>query len=84
MSVAHWEATMKKCAVKPKITNIEYNELCDVVERAWQHWPIDPEPDELFNHTSNYARTAAMRILDILDIEPVMSQTPPPILRIAC
>lgn len=37
---------------------------CDVIERAWQRWPVERGPDEApVLHSSDYARTAAARIL---------------------
>jgi len=43
-----------------------YTDLCDVVERAWQRWPVDSHGDDPLRHTSDYARSAANRILDIV------------------
>lgn len=51
-----------------KISVEQYVLLCDVVERAWHHDPVQPRPNELFN-TSSYAREAANRINDELGLE---------------
>jgi hypothetical protein len=45
----------------------DYALLCDVVERAWQHWPVEPHDGLL--HTSSYARAAAMRIVEELGLD---------------
>lgn len=45
-----------------------YSVICDVVERAWHHWPVERQPDEApVFHTSAYARAAANRVIDKLD-----------------
>jgi hypothetical protein len=59
------ERQTKAFDVTPKL----YTELCDVVERAWQHWPVDSHLDDPLKHTSDYARAAAIRILKILGLQ---------------
>jgi hypothetical protein len=53
-----------------KLTNDEtaalYSLLCDVIERAWQRWDVDSYKDDLWFHTSEYARAAANRIMESL------------------
>jgi hypothetical protein len=44
-----------------------YSLFCDVVERAWQRWPVDSYKDDPFGHTSSYARAAANRIMEALN-----------------
>ena len=46
-----------------------YSELCDVVERAYEHYPVASHLEEAFRHTSEYARQAAGRIMDLLSSE---------------
>ncbi len=43
-----------------------YADLCDVVERAFLHLPVDRGPDEP-RGTSGYARAAANRIIGLID-----------------
>jgi hypothetical protein len=45
-----------------------YGELCDVVERAWQHWPVGSYEHDPHRHTSDYARAAANRIAAIVGL----------------
>lgn len=53
-----------------KITAEQYGVLCDVVERARHRWPVQRGDDEApVLHTSDYAREAAMRIVDELGLE---------------
>jgi hypothetical protein len=56
-------------ASKVKATVEQYSALCDVVERAWQRWPVESYRDDVCNHTSDYARAAAFRIATILGLE---------------
>lgn len=51
-----------------KISADDYAVLCDVVERAWHHEPVEPPPGEFF-YTSDYARQAANRIVRELGLE---------------
>ena len=44
-----------------------YGELCDVVERTCQGWPLDGPDHDGNSYTSNRARTAANRIHEIID-----------------
>lgn len=44
----------------------KYGDVCDVVERMWQHWPL--EDDTGLRHTSSDARAAASRIFEILGL----------------
>jgi hypothetical protein len=46
-----------------------YGELCDVVERAWQHWTVDSYEHDPHRHTSDYARAAANRIAAIVGLD---------------
>lgn len=41
----------------------DYGLLCDVIERAWQQLPVEPEEDERWMLTSSYARAGANRIM---------------------
>ena len=43
-----------------------YSDLCDVIERAWCHEPVERHPDD-FYVTSTYARAGAMRIMDLIE-----------------
>jgi hypothetical protein len=43
-----------------------YSDLCDIIERAWQHWPVDSYQTDPSRHTSDYARAGALRIFDTL------------------
>jgi len=52
-----------------KITIRQYGQLCDIVERAWQHWPTDHDEKNDLNHTSQYARHAAMKIIEVLGLD---------------
>jgi hypothetical protein len=52
------------------VTAEQYGQLCDVVERAWQHWPTEHDEENPHNHTSDYARNAAKAIMAILGLEP--------------
>lgn len=51
-----------------KITPEQYGILCDIIERAWHHDVVEPEPGDIM-FTSKYARTASMRIVEVLDLE---------------
>lgn len=53
-----------------------FADLCDVVERAWQHWPVDSYKDGPRRHTSDYSRAAATRILDVLGRFEVLPSLP--------
>jgi hypothetical protein len=44
-----------------------YADVCDIVERMWQHWPLNDGSD--FRHTSSDARAAAMKIFEVLGID---------------
>jgi hypothetical protein len=46
-----------------------YGELCDVVERAWQHWPVDSYEQDPHRHSSDYARAAANRVAAIVGLD---------------
>ncbi len=49
------------------ITVEQYGDICDVVERTYQNIPlVDDAP---FQYTSNLARAATNRIIEILDLE---------------
>lgn len=50
------------------VTAEQYTDLCDVVERARHHWPTEHDEDNPLTHTSDYARHAAIRILEILGL----------------
>jgi len=54
---------------KRTVTVEQYGVLCDVVERAWQHWPVNSHKDDVCSHTSAYARAAANRIVLALGLE---------------
>jgi hypothetical protein len=43
-----------------------YITLCDVIERAWQHRPVDSYKDDPVWHTSDYARAGANRLVEVL------------------
>lgn len=46
-----------------------FGEICDVVERTYQGWPLERGVGEApVLHTSDAARAAAMRIFEILGI----------------
>lgn len=47
----------------------KYGEVCDVVERTYQGWPLEHTDNDPFMHTSKEARAAALRIFEILGIE---------------
>lgn len=54
---------------RPDRLATRFSEVCDVVERTYQGWPLEPGPDEApLLHTSAEARAAAMRIFEILGI----------------
>lgn len=46
-----------------------YNEVCDVVERNYHEWPLEPDDNNPFMHTSAEARAAANRIFGILGVD---------------
>lgn len=58
-------------ARKYEVTDRKYGEICNIVERARQGWPIERGPNEApCLHTSDYARTAATKIVrEILNLE---------------
>lgn len=61
--------------------NQRFNLVMDVIERAWQHWPVDSWKDNAERHTSAYAAAAARRIFWIIaglydEVEPY--DPPPP------
>jgi hypothetical protein len=43
-----------------------FGEICDVVERTYQGWPLEHDYDNPYNHTSTEARAAAMRVFELL------------------
>lgn len=44
-----------------------YGVVCDAVERAWQHWPVERGADEApVMHSSAYARQAANRVMEAI------------------
>lgn len=43
--------------------------VCDVIERNYHDWPLEPDADNPFLHTSKEARAAALRIFEILDVD---------------
>ena len=48
----------------------QYAELCNIVERAWQNWPVARTPGEAdVLHTSDYSRAAANKILAVLNLD---------------
>jgi hypothetical protein len=47
-----------------------FAEICDVVERTYQGWPLDHDEADPYLHTSKEARAAALRILELLGIGP--------------
>jgi len=57
-----------------KVTQQDYDEtfeatfceICDVVERTYQGWPLDHDDDNPYSHTSTEARAAAMRVFELL------------------
>jgi hypothetical protein len=51
-----------------RATALLYGLLCDVVQRAWQRWPVDSYKDDPIRHTSDYARAGAARIMKLLGI----------------
>jgi hypothetical protein len=50
-----------------KVTAEQYGEICDVVERTYQGWPLDDDMPYL--NTSKEARAATNRIIEILGLE---------------
>jgi hypothetical protein len=46
-----------------------FAEICNVIERNYQEWPLDGSNDGGIGHTSQEARDAAQRIFDILGIK---------------
>ena len=52
-----------------KVTVEQYGDICDVVYRASQNWPLIPDDANPFHHTSDVARAATNRILGILGLE---------------
>ena len=50
-----------------RITVEQYAALCDVVETAWMHWPVNHDGADFF--TSDYAREGANRIMEVLGLE---------------
>ena len=52
-----------------KVTAEQYGDLCDVVYRASHGMPLVGDPCDPFMHTSDVARAAAMRIIEILGLE---------------
>lgn len=57
---------MRRGLVDPEMFGV----LCDVVQRAWMHLPVERSPEEApVLHTSSYARAAAIRIIDELGLE---------------
>jgi hypothetical protein len=50
-----------------KVTAEQYGEVCDVVERTYQGWPLADDSGML--HTSREARAATTRIIEILGLE---------------
>jgi hypothetical protein len=59
--------------------------LCDVVERAWQHWPVDPlesdNPMMQSHHSSDYASKAAKRVMDEMQALGLLSKVAWPLPR---
>ena len=43
-----------------------YSIICDVIERAWHHCPVDSHHGDGVCHTSEYARKGAKRIMEAL------------------
>ena len=63
------EKSMKKTQqtdINPEL----YRVICDAIERAWQHLPVEMDPiqfggkEEFVFRTSEYAQAAALRIYD--------------------
>jgi hypothetical protein len=53
-----------------RVTDEQYGELCNIVERAWHNWPVVRTPGEAdVLHTSDYARAAANTILAVLNLD---------------
>lgn len=42
-----------------------FSVVCDVVVRAQHNWSV--QPDDGLNHTSGYARAAALRVMDVIE-----------------
>jgi len=59
---------LKQTAVTIVVAPDEYDELygllCDVIERAWQHWSVESHVEDPFTHTIEYARAAATKVVD--------------------
>lgn len=53
-----------------RMTDEQYSELCDLMERVASTMPVDPDEEPLFMMTSPYARDAVRRIVEILGLEP--------------
>jgi hypothetical protein len=49
------------------VTAEQYGQICDVVERTYQGWPLDDDMQYL--NTSKEARVATNRIIEILGLE---------------
>ena len=52
-----------------KVTAEQYGDICDVVYRASCGWPLVPDDRDPYLHTSDVARAAAMRIIEILGLD---------------
>jgi hypothetical protein len=64
-----------------KVTAEQYGDICDVVYRASQNWPLIPDDANPFRHTSDVARAAANRIIGILGLEHEDLELTPELLR---
>jgi hypothetical protein len=45
-----------------------YSAVCDVIERNYHDWDLEPSEENPFSHTSKEARAAALKIFEILGI----------------
>jgi len=51
------------------ISDTMYAIICDAIERASMHLPVNSAPRKTYLHTSDYARRAANKILEELETE---------------
>jgi hypothetical protein len=49
-----------------------YSLLCDVIERAYLNMPVDSQEEDHMYHTSDYARAAAMRIVESSELQDLI------------
>ena len=52
-----------------KVSADQYAEICDVIFRAMQGWPLEESDENAPLHTSGDARAAASKVLAVLGLE---------------